>query len=450
LNVTRQKMKRAKPAADDRKPAATSPLSPPRRRRIKLALAMLLACLASAALVQRIYHRRAEPLLPSLQMEGLDPMVAAAIEEAESAVRDSPNSARAWGGLGQVLYVHGLDRQAATCFARAEPLASEDPRWPYLHGRAIQRENGDAALPYLRKAAALCRGEPAAPGLTLVELLLERGEFAGAEAQLNVVLQRRPDDPPARALLDRARLQIARGHWDKARGDLEAAAKASPDVKAPHVLLASAYARAGDAAAAAREALLARALPDDSHWPDPFLKEMSALAIGRSALLERAEMLLARGNGKQAIVALEAAAKQYPADAEVWMILGDAYRGDGQLSQAEANFRRAVGVRPDSSAAQLRLGAVLCAQGRFADALPALKEAVRLNPNLPETHYQLGACLMGLGDRAAAIEAYREAVRVEPSYRPAYVALAKVQKEAGQTAEAEALRKRAMELGPDD
>ena len=55
-----------------------------------------------------------------------DPILVTAIEEAQSAVRDAPKSAAAWGKLGQILFVHGLDRQATECFARAGDLSLAD------------------------------------------------------------------------------------------------------------------------------------------------------------------------------------------------------------------------------------------------------------------------------------------------------------------------------------
>src|SRR5689334_17620299 len=63
------------------------------------------------------------PVLPSLKLEGVDPVLAAAIEEAEAGVRETPRSGAAWGRLGQVLFVHGMGGPAAECFARASELA---------------------------------------------------------------------------------------------------------------------------------------------------------------------------------------------------------------------------------------------------------------------------------------------------------------------------------------
>src|SRR5205085_6746629 len=96
------------------------------------------------------------------------------------------------------------------------------------------------------------RGAPPAPALLLAELLLERGELDEAAAQIDLVLARDAADP--RALLDRARLQIARGQWAGARRDLEQSIGRAPEVKASHLLLANALTRTGDATAAAQEA----------------------------------------------------------------------------------------------------------------------------------------------------------------------------------------------------
>ena len=408
----------------------------------------MLVIVAAGAVIAWTWYRHAQPLLPSLQTQGLDPMVVAAVEEAQEAVRSAPRSGAAWGKLGQILYVHGLDRPAVDCFARAAQFAPDDPRWPYLHGRAIKRENGDAALPLLRRAADLCQGNPPAPSLLLAELLLERGDLAQAQAQIDLALRRDPSSP--RALLDRARLQIALGKWQEAQRDLEESIRRAPNVKVSHLLLANVYARAGDAAAAQREAPRARTLPEQPDWPDPFLQELADLAIGRSALLQRAQRLLAQGHPKQAVVALEAAAAQYGDHAEVLIALGDAYLRDNQPARAQQALQRAINIEPQSSDAQLRLGQALAAQQRFTDALTPLREAVRLNPNLPRTHYDLGRCQEKLGDLPSAIEQFRQSVRVEPSFKEGYIALAQALNQSGRREESIEPLQRALALDPDD
>jgi Flp pilus assembly protein TadD len=181
---------------------------------------------------------------------------------------------------------------------------------------------------------------------------------------------------------------------------------------------------------------------------------MSSLAVGRAALLERAEMLLARGEPGPAIAALEALVSRYADDVAVLNALGEACRRDGQLPRAQDTFRRAVAAAPpegpDAMAARTGLGLTLCEQHRFADALPPLRECVRLNPNLPATHYNLAMCLAALEDRPGAIAALREAVRVEPSFRQGYLALASLLADGGQPAEAAIQVRRALELDSDD
>jgi tetratricopeptide (TPR) repeat protein len=264
------------------------------------------------------------------------------------------------------------------------------------------------------------------------------------------VLRRDPADP--RALLDRARLQIALGQWQQAQRDLEESIRRAPDVKVSHLLLANVYARAGDAAAAAaqREATRARPLPEQPDWPDPFLQELADLAIGRSALLQRAQRLLAQGHPKQAVVALEAAAAQYGDHAEVLIALGDAYLRDNQPARAQQALQRAINIEPQSSDAQLRLGEAFVAQQRFIDALTPLREAVRLNPNLPRTHYDLGRCQQKLGDLPSAIDQFRQSVRVEPSFKEGYIALAQALNQAGRREESVEPLQRALALDPDD
>jgi tetratricopeptide (TPR) repeat protein len=442
-----------------RAPTPPKPSPPPpgkrfRRRVITFVTASIVAVALAAGAVVLLLDRHPKPVLPSLHLDGVDPVLAEAIEESQAAVREAPKSAAAWGKLGQLLYVHAMGGPAVESFARAAELDPADPRWPYLRGRTIARENGDSALPFLRRAAEMVRGSPGAPSLVLAELLLERGELAEAGGQIDLVLARDAADP--RAQLDRARLEMARGNWDAARRDLEESIRLAPNVKASHLLLAKVYSRAGGgndtAGAAERETRKAAALGDNPHWPDPFIEEMAPLAIGRSALLERAEILLHEGKAPPAIAALEALASRYSGDIAVQVTLGQAYLQAGDAAKAESTFRAAIAARSDSVDAQLWLGRALCEGRRFSEALPPLREAVRLNPNLPEPCYELAVALLGSGDRGGAIEALRQAVRVEPSFRKGYVALgtALAAESGGNKPEAASALRRALELDPDD
>src|SRR5262249_41854537 len=75
-------------------------------------------------------------------------------------------------------------------------------------------------------------------------------------------------------------------------------------------------------------------------------------------------------------------------------------RGRGDLVGAEAEFRRAVELKPDRAEPHNGLGNVLRDRGDNAGAEAEYRRAVELEPDHADTHYNLGVLLGGRGDNA--------------------------------------------------
>src|SRR5438132_11491616 len=107
-------------------PPAASPSSGQRgaargHRRYRFITAGVLGCcmLALGALGLAWYRARV-PQFPELALEGKDPAIVHAIEQARASVLQSPRSGAAWGQLGMILAAHDFTAEADICFARAE------------------------------------------------------------------------------------------------------------------------------------------------------------------------------------------------------------------------------------------------------------------------------------------------------------------------------------------
>jgi superkiller protein 3 len=76
-----------------------------------------------------------------------------------------------------------------------------------------------------------------------------------------------------------------------------------------------------------------------------------------------------------------------------------------RFSEAVADFRRAVDLRPDFPEAWNELGFALRQIGQYTDALKAYDQALRLRPDYPEALEYLGEAYVKLGrtDDARAI-----------------------------------------------
>src|SRR5204862_4645185 len=192
-------------------PPASRPSTPPAgpgRRRVRTAVLVGVLAVAAPGLGWFAWGWATAPAPPAVSYADVDPAVAGAIEAARRQVWWTPHSAAAWGRLGMLLRAHGVRPEANRCFARAEQLAPDDPRWPYLQGYALRLDDPEAAARHLQRAVALCGTTPDGPALTLAEVSARQGRLDDAEAQFRRVLENNPDN--ARAHLGLGRLALER------------------------------------------------------------------------------------------------------------------------------------------------------------------------------------------------------------------------------------------------
>src|SRR5438105_5813790 len=199
--------------------------SAPRPRRwVRWGVACLLFVVLVALLAVYLLQNRPTHEPPVVDLQGVEPRVAAAIEKARASV-DRLSSAETWGRLGMVLLAHQFWEEARRCFAEAERLNRDEPRWPYFQAVVLTRENLEAAILKLRRTVELCHDEPDGPRLKLADALLVEGQAVEATEQFQQLLMRHPSHPAAN--LGLARLAFERGNLQESRDHLEYA-KGSP------------------------------------------------------------------------------------------------------------------------------------------------------------------------------------------------------------------------------
>jgi tetratricopeptide (TPR) repeat protein len=395
-----------------------------------------------------LWRRESAPEPPAVELTGVDPAVAAAVEEARAAVRRSPGSAAAWGRLGMVLTAHDFNEEAQPCFAEAERRDPQEPRWPYHQGLWLALTDPEAAAVKLRRAAELGGENFVAAALRLAELLQAQGLGDEAEGWLVQVLRRAPDD--ARARLGLGRLACRRGELAPAREHLTAAAADPLTRKAAHTLLAEVYRRGGDGRAADEELTRAEALPDNPPRPDPYVEEVARLKVGEAATFRRANRMVERGQSREALGLLRRAVHDYPASSRCWVLLAWAANEQKDYPEGEAAARAALCLEPDLPAAHLCLGIALVGRGRAKEAAACFRRALEFKPNYTEAHYNLALCLRWQGERAAAVESLRTAVRCRPESVRSHARLGEWLAEDGRYEEAAEALEQAARLDPDD
>jgi tetratricopeptide (TPR) repeat protein len=101
----------------------------------------------------------------------------------------------------------------------------------------------------------------------------------------------------------------------------------------------------------------------------------------RKRLLKlEARIALARGEGGDAVSALEGIVALDPLDGEALLLLGQHHAQRGYEEQALFLYERAAGLGDHEADAKLRQGQLLVTMGRYGEALPILKRALELEP----------------------------------------------------------------------
>lgn len=102
-------------------------------------------------------------------------------------------------------------------------------------------------------------------------------------------------------------------------------------------------------------------------------------------------------NYKEALAVLTKAKTANPTDAQVQLVLGDAFYGDKNQNEAYVAYRNAYQADPTLIRAKMQLGVLLKGAKAYTEAVKAYNEVIAINPNygpvyreLAETHYLWG------------------------------------------------------------
>jgi len=145
----------------------------------------------------------------------------------------------------------------------------------------------------------------------------------------------------------------------------------------------------------------------------------------------------------------EAAARTSPRSALVQVNLGSIYQAEGRLEEAEAAYRRAIGIAPDRPGPHYNLGTILEATGRGEEAVAAYREAVRIDPQDPMALNNLGRSLLAAGRAVEAIAVLERAVAISPQAPTPAVNLAAARLATGDDVGSERLLRQVLAAHPD-
>lgn len=137
---------------------------------------------------------------------------------------------------------------------------------------------------------------------------------------------------------------------------------------------------------------------------------------------------LQRGDVQRAKQKLLLAEQQAPASAKSQGAMGYFLESTGNLSQAEAYYRRAITLNPKSGAAHNNFGTFLCRRGRYTEAdqhfLLALQDPSYLNT--AQVYENAGLCAMQGRDTNKAMGYFTQAVTQDPKRAMSWLELGRI------------------------
>jgi Flp pilus assembly protein TadD len=166
------------------------------------------------------------------------------------------------------------------------------------------------------------------------------------------------------------------------------------------------------------------------------------------ALHTRGNELLARGAYGEALECYQELVHLDGRDVLARNGLGIALAQQARYSEAEDQFRRAIGIRQSFPEAHFNLAGVMQSTGRHSEAEIPLRRALKLKPAYVNARVSLGMSFVLQGRLQEAKDCYEKALRATPRNVQALVGMGQIEALQGRFSEAEAMYRRALEIEP--
>ena len=138
-------------------------------------------------------------------------------------------------------------------------------------------------------------------------------------------------------------------------------------------------------------------------------------APGERSFFQYGLELSEQGLDAPALIAFERVVKRDPS-AISFHNLATLYMKQGQPSQAQAAFMRALELQPDYADANNSLGALLAQSGKVPEAIERFRAALQTKPDFPDALNNLGFALFQTGQIDQAREFYQRALELQPDF----------------------------------
>jgi adenylate cyclase len=165
------------------------------------------------------------------------------------------------------------------------------------------------------------------------------------------------------------------------------------------------------------------------------------MAVGR--------LRLATGDAAEAEASYRQAHVLVPQSPDALLGLAEALADGGKADEAESAYQRAIAAQTSYAVAHIFYGNFLLSQGRASDAVPVYERATILAPDNPNALSNLGGAYFYLGNFEKAADAFARSLALEPR-RASYSNTGTMQYYLGRYREAEEMFRKAIEIAPAD
>lgn len=346
--------------------------------------------------------------------------LAEAVELYQQVLEKDPDNADALHLLGNIACQMGDATLAVKLISRAHELFPANLAYLNSLGMALRMQGQFEASIACYTQALEMAPESASVHFGMANTYLSMEQVDRAEQSFREALALKPDF--FEACYNLANLQKSRGDLTAAVDSYRRATALQPDFADAHHNLGSTYQAMGEfelALASYRQALAGQ-LPETHN---------------NMGNIYRAQGLL-----QQAADAYEAAIRLQAGFLPAYLGLARLLVENGQPADAVEWLNQACILAPDNAEIAFNQGIAHAQLGQFDQAVKDFERAVQLQPDFVDALYNLGIALSRLERFADAETCYRKVISLDPSHNGAPINLAAILADAGQLAEAKALR----------
>jgi tetratricopeptide (TPR) repeat protein len=369
------------------------------------------ALLFGAAFWVRSVWRGMAPLVPlPLNPDKLDPQLRDYVFTKIQWAREKPSSPDRQATLGLVYAANGMWGEARLAFSNVVLLTPTQPL-PRLYFAVAIHECGDGATAAKLLKTLTQQFSDFAPGFyRLGEMSLRTAHLEEAASAFQRLIALAPNEWRGYAGLGEVKLH--QSHYAEAATLLEKALQINPDAGSAHHLLGQAYQALGRIEEAKLELLLGL-----DHVSYPMPDEWSILVPQHMKLLqdqfEIANEMASHGKATDAVLLLERAIAYHPENLGLFNNLAIALNRSGEPKKARSVAQHALKLNEQYLPAWITVSLSALALGQNEAALAAANKAIALSPGTVQAHLAKADVLLGMEQDQAALSELQTAFQCD-------------------------------------